>query len=350
MLGKKLLLVASAAAIALAAPCLAADPAATTQPAAQTAAADIVRDATDLPPPIARRNPETVRVNLNTIEVTGQLDNGATYRYWTFNGKVPGPFIRVRVGDTVEVTLGNAADSTMMHNIDFHAVTGPGGGAVATMVAPGENKGFTFKALNPGIYVYHCATPMVAQHIANGMYGMILVEPADGLPKVDHEFYVMQGEIYTDQAHGTKGQLDESIDKLLAETPEYYVFNGAADALAKHPLHAKAGETVRIFFGVGGPNKTSSFHMIGEIFDKVYQLGSLTSPAVTDVQTVLVPPGGAIAVELKADVPGKYPIVDHALARMERGLKGLLVVDGDAKPDIFQPHQPIDPNAKTGHE
>lgn len=345
MFSRKLLLAASVAALTVTTPCLAAEPAAQIP-----AATDISRDATDLPAPITRRNPETVRVNLNTVEVTGQLDNGATYRYWTFNGKVPGPFIRVRVGDTVEVTLGNAADSMMMHNIDFHAVTGPGGGAVATMVAPGESKGFTFKALNPGIYVYHCAAPMVAQHIANGMYGMILVEPAEGLPKVDHEFYVMQGEIYTDQAHGTKGQLDESIDKLLAETPEYYVFNGAADALAKHPLHAKTGETVRIFFGVGGPNKVSSFHMIGEIFDKVYQLGSLTSPAVTDVQTVPVPPGGAIAVELKMDAPGKYPMVDHALARMERGLKGLLVVDGDPKPDVFRPHQPIDPNAKTGHE
>jgi nitrite reductase (NO-forming) len=346
MISRNLLLAASVAALTVTAPCFAADSAAQMAPAA----ADISRDASDLPTPITRRNPETVRVNLNTVEVTGQLDNGATYRYWTFNGKVPGPFIRVRVGDTVEVMLGNAADSTMMHNVDFHAVTGPGGGAVATMVAPGESKGFTFKALNPGIYVYHCAAPMVAQHIANGMYGMILVEPAEGLPKVDHEFYVMQGEIYTDQAHGTKGQLDESIDKLLAETPEYYVFNGAADALATHPLHAKAGETVRIYFGVGGPNKVSSFHMIGEIFDKVYQLGSLTSPAVTDVQTVAVPPGGAIAVELKMDAPGKYPIVDHALARMERGLKGLLVVDGDPKPDIFRPHQPIDPNAKTGHE
>ena len=348
MFRKTLLLAASAAAMATAVPALAAGPAAPT--AASAAAANIVRDASDLPPPIVRRNPETVRVTLNTVEVTGQLDNGATYRYWTFNGKVPGPFIRVRVGDTVEVTLGNAADSMMMHNVDFHAVTGPGGGAVATMVGPGESKGFTFKALNPGIYVYHCAAPMVAQHIANGMYGMILVEPAEGLPKVDHEFYVMQGEIYTDEAHGAKGELNESIDKLLAETPEYYVFNGAADALAKHPLHAHAGETVRIFFGVGGPNKASSFHMIGEIFDKVYQLGSLTTPPVADVQTVLVPPGGAIGVELKVDVPGKYPLVDHALARMERGLKGLLVVDGDPKADLFRPHQPIDPNAKTGHE
>ncbi len=314
------------------------------------APAEISRSVTDLPPPIARRNPETVRVNLDTTEVTGTLDDGTTYRYWTFNGKVPGPFVRVRVGDTVEVTLHNGADSTMMHNVDFHAVTGPGGGAVATMAGPGESKGFTFRALNPGLYVYHCATPMVSQHIANGMYGLILVEPADGLPKVDREFYVMQGEIYTDQPYGTKGELNESIDKLLAETPEYYVFNGAAEALAKHPLQAKTGETVRIFFGVGGPNKTSSFHVIGEIFDRVWPLASITSAPMTDVQTITVPPGGAAMTEFKLEVPGKFVLVDHALSRMERGLKGLLVVEGEPRPDLFKPHQPADPKAKTGHE
>ncbi|MFZ5746542.1 MAG: copper-containing nitrite reductase [Pseudomonadota bacterium] len=317
--------------------------------ATSPAAATIARDATDLPPPIVRRNPETVRVDLDTTEVVGQLDDGTTYRYWTFNGKVPGPFVRVRVGDTVEVTLRNSTDSAMMHNVDFHAVTGPGGGAVATMAAPGESKGFTFKALQPGLYVYHCATPMVAQHIANGMYGLILVEPAEGLPRVDREFYVMQGEIYTDEAHGTKGELNESIDKLLAETPEYYVFNGAVDALAKQPLHAKTGETVRIFFGVGGPNKTSSFHVIGEIFDRAYPLASITSAPMTDVQTITVPPGGAAMAEFKVDVPGRFVLVDHALSRMERGLKGLLVVDGDPRPDIFKPAQPVDPDAHNGH-
>jgi nitrite reductase (NO-forming) len=311
---------------------------------------NVVREASDLPPPLTRRNAETVRVDLETVEVTGQLDDGTTYRYWTFNGKVPGPFVRVRVGDTVEVTMKNAAGSVMMHNVDFHAVTGPGGGAAATMANPGESKGFTFKALNPGLYVYHCATPMVAQHIANGMYGMILVEPAEGLAKVDREFYVMQGEIYTEQAYGTKGALDESVDKLLAEQPEYFVFNGAADALAKHPLTAKTGETVRIFFGVGGPNKTSSFHVIGEVFDRAYPLASITSPPMTDVQTITVPPGGAAVTEFKLDVPGRFVLVDHALSRMERGLKGLLVVEGDAKAELFKPHQAPDPAAAAmGH-
>jgi nitrite reductase (NO-forming) len=316
---------------------------------AATVVTDVIRDASDLPPPITRRNPETVRVHLDTVEVMGQLADGTTYRYWTFNGKVPGPFVRVRVGDTVEVTMKNADDSLMMHNVDFHAVTGPGGGAGATLAAPGESKGFTFKALQPGLYVYHCATPMVTQHIANGMYGLILVEPEEGMSKVDREFYVMQGEIYTEEAFGTEGEATESIDKLLAETPEYYIFNGAADALAHRPLKAKTGETVRIFFGVGGPNKTSSFHVIGEIFDRAYPLASITSAPMTDVQTITVPPGGAAVTEFKLDVPGRYILVDHALSRMERGLKGVLVAEGDENPQIFRPHQAADPNANDGH-
>jgi nitrite reductase (NO-forming) len=174
------------------------------------AVVDVARLPTDLPGPIAKRGPQRVKVNLETVEITGELTDGASYHYWTINKKVPGPFVRVRVGDTVEVNLTNADDSLMMHNVDFHAVTGPGGGAKATEAAPGEKRGFEFKALTPGLYVYHCATPMVSQHIANGMYGMILVEPEGGLPKVDREFYVMQGEIYTEQALGAKGELTES--------------------------------------------------------------------------------------------------------------------------------------------
>ena len=347
------LLATTAAGLLAASPAFAAAPkpahAHATAAAAGPGVADVVRNASDLPGPLARRGPATVKVNLETVELTGQLADGSTYHYWTFNRKVPGPFVRVRVGDTVEVTMKNAHDSTVPHNVDFHAVTGPGGGASATVAAPGESKGFSFKALTPGLYVYHCATPMVAQHIANGMYGMILVEPEGGLSKADREFYVMQGEIYTEQAHGTEGLLTESIDKLLSEQPEYYVFNGAADALAKSPLKAKTGETVRIFFGVGGPNKTSSFHVIGEIFDKAYPLASLTSPPMTDVQTMTVPPGGAAMAEFKVEVPGRYVLVDHALSRMERGLKGLLVVEGPEQPDIFRPHQKPESGENSGH-
>jgi nitrite reductase (NO-forming) len=301
----------------------------------------IVRDPADLPKPVGKRGPQRVRVDLETIEVTGQLADGATYRYWTFNQKVPGPFVRVRIGDTVEVRLKNHDDSAMMHNVDFHAVTGPGGGAKATDAAPGESRGFEFTAINPGLYVYHCAVPMAAQHIANGMYGLILVEPEGGLPQVDHEYYVMQGELYTEEKFGAKGELTESYDKLMNERPEYFIFNGAVGALAKEkPLKARVGDTVRIFFGVGGPNYTSSFHVIGEIFDRVYNLGSLTTQPLKDVQTITVPPGGAGVVEFKVEVPGKYMLVDHALTRVERGLVGILEVQGPDNPDIFRDYDP----------
>lgn len=311
---------------------------------------DIAHDPADVPPPITRREPQTVRVELETIEVEAHLDTNSTFRFWTFNGRVPGPFVRVRVGDTVECYFKNAEDSWMAHNVDFHATTGPGGGAVLTTALPGEQFAFRFKALNPGLYVYHCAVAPVALHIANGMYGMILVEPEDGLAPVDREFYVMQGEIYTEETFGTAGLLTESYDKLLNERPEYFVFNGHVGALTEHfPLKANVGETVRIFFGVGGPNFTSSFHVIGEIFDRVYMHASLTSPPLTDVQTVTVPPGGAAVVEFKCEVPGRYVLVDHALSRAERGLAGYLIVEGEEQPDIFGPiGEPPDP-AMSGH-
>jgi nitrite reductase (NO-forming) len=298
--------------------------------------ADISQKSTEVPPPIGNRPPQTVRVELNAVELEGRLAEGTTFGYWTFNGRVPGPMLRVRVGDTVDVRVKNSADSTMIHSVDFHATTGPGGGAAATQVDPGGEKSFKFKALIPGLYVYHCATPMVAHHIANGMYGMILVEPEGGLPPVDREFYVMQGEIYTEAAFGQRGSQEFSVEKLLNERPEYFVFNGSVGALSKlHPMEAKVGETVRIFFGVGGPNYSSSFHVIGEILDRVYNLGGVLSEPLRGVQTVTVPAGGAVITELKVEVPGNYMLVDHALSRMERGLVGMLHVEGPPNPEIF---------------
>jgi nitrite reductase (NO-forming) len=310
----------------------------TPRPPPQTVAeANISKEATELPSPIGNRGPQTVRVDLLTVELEGRLAEGTTFGYWTFNGKVPGPFIRVRVGDTLEVHLKNEADSAMIHSVDFHAATGPGGGAAATQTDPGHEKMVKFKALVPGLYVYHCATPMVAHHIANGMYGLILVEPEGGLPPVDREFYVMQGEIYTDAPFGQRGSQEFSVDKLLHERPEYFVFNGSVGALSKlHPMKAKVGETVRIFFGVGGPNYTSSFHVIGEIFDRVYNLASLLSPPALGIQTVTVPAGGAAIVDFKLDVPGNYILVDHALSRAERGLVGILQAEGPPNPEIFE--------------
>ncbi|MEX2162483.1 MAG: copper-containing nitrite reductase [Anaerolineales bacterium] len=306
--------------------------------ASQAAAgASVIKNPADLPGPIGDRAPQLVQVELTAHEVEGQLANGATYPYFTFNGSVPGPFIRARLGDTVEMTLNNETDSAFTHSIDLHAVNGPGGGAVYMQVPAGETRVFTFQALNPGIYVYHCATPSVPHHIASGMYGLILIEPEGGLPPVDREFYVMQGEIYTAEDFGSSGLLTFSPEKMADEAPEYFVFNGAAGALASegNMLEASVGETVRIYFGVGGPNFTSSFHVIGEIFDRVYPFGSLTSTPITDVQTISVPPGGAWIVEFTVDVPGDYILVDHALSRLERGLVGILHVEGPANPDVF---------------
>jgi nitrite reductase (NO-forming) len=308
------------------------------QPApAAAAGASVVHHPADLPGPIGSRGPATVRVDLTAKEVEGQLADGATFSYFTFNGSIPGPMIRVRLGDTIELHLKNETTSAFPHSIDLHAVTGPGGGAVFTQTNPGQETSFTFKALNVGLYVYHCATPSVAHHIANGMYGLILVEPAGGLPAVDREFYVMQGEVYTEQPFGSSGLLAFSEAKMLAEAPEYFVFNGAAGALTQDTnlLRATVGETVRIFFGVGGPNATSSFHVIGEIFDRAYPFAALSSAPLEDVQTVTVPPGGATMVEFTLEVPGRYILVDHALSRLERGLAGFLMVDGPEDASIF---------------
>ncbi len=291
---------------------------------AETAANDIVRDPTDLPGPIHGRGPKVVRVDLEAVELVGQLDNKTTYNYWTFNGKVPGPFLRVRVGDTVEVHLKNREDSVMFHSVDFHAAMGPGGGSEFTQTRPGRESVVTFKALVPGLYVYHCATPSAAHHITNGMYALILVEPEGGLPQVDREFYVMQGELYTAQPFGSEGAQEMDYEKLISERPEYFLFNGAVGALTKsHPLRARAGETIRIFFGVGGPNFTSSFHIIGEIFDRVYQAGGVGAAPLTGIQTVTVAPGGAVIADLKIERGGRFVLVDHALSRTERGLAGL---------------------------
>ena len=305
-------------------------------PTREDKAADISRAPGDLPPPVGKRGPKHLTFNLRTEEVVGRLANGTTYTYWTFNGKVPGPMLRARVGDTITVSLHNAASSRMNHSVDMHAVTGPGGGAAVMQVPPGQTRSFTFKALKPGLFVYHCATPMVAQHIANGMYGMVLVEPAGGLPRVDHEYYMMQGEIYTTQPFNTHGHLQFDVNKLLDEQPSFMVFNGAVGALTTdHPLKAKVGDTIRIYFGVGGPNKTSSFHLIGEMFDDAWAWGSLANKPLRDIQTISVPPGDAVITQVHFEEPGKYILVDHALSRMEKGLSGWVEVSGKKNPAIF---------------
>ncbi|HEY3062611.1 MAG TPA: copper-containing nitrite reductase, partial [Chloroflexota bacterium] len=287
--------------------------------------------------PTFRSDPATVKLDLVSKEVTATLTDGVAYRFWTFNGTVPGPMLRVREGDTVELSLANDPNAGVTHSIDLHAVTGPGGGAKVMQVAPGETGTFRFQALNPGVYVYHCATPMVAHHIASGMYGLIVVEPKAGLPKVDHDFYLMEGDFYLQGARGQQGLRAFDLDKMLDERPDYVLFNGGVGSLTgDNALRAKVGESIRIFFGVGGPNLTSSFHVIGAIFDRVFTEGSLTSPPSTNVQTAHVPAGGATMVEFTAKVPGTYPIVDHSLGRMEKGAAAQIVVEGDTDAQIFQ--------------
>lgn len=302
---------------------------------------NIAYDPTEIPAPIGKRAPKLVRLDLEAVEVEAQLSPGVSYTYYTFGGAVPGPFLRVRQGDTVEVHFKNRAGNMMTHSVDFHAATGHGGGGAVSQAAPGETKIFRFKATASGLFVYHCATPLAAQHIANGQYGLILVEPEGGLPKVDREFYVMQGELYTTAPNGTQGRQQFDGTKLLAENPEYFIFNGATNALTEqHPLKAKVGETVRIYFGVGGPNFISTFHVIGEVFDQVYDQASLSNP-LTNVQSAITGPGSASIVEMKLDYPGKYLLVDHALSRAARGLVGHLQVEGPENNAIFQTITPV---------
>ena len=299
----------------------------------------ILTSAPLVPPPVDRPGNAKVIVSLETTEVTGVLADGVQYTFWTFGGTVPGPFVRVRVNDVVQIRLKNAAKSLHPHSIDLHAVTGPGGGAAVTQLGPGQEGAFEFLALNPGLYVYHCATPSVPQHIANGMYGLILVEPEKGLPRVDREYYVMQGEFYTKGKTLAPGLQPLDPAKLTAERPEYVVFNGKMGALlGDAAVKATVGETVRLFVGNGGPNLISSFHVIGEIFDTVYTDAALGggTPA-RNVQTTLVPAGGAAIVEMKVQVPGRFLLVDHSIVRaMEKGALGMLEVTGAEQPGVFK--------------
>jgi nitrite reductase (NO-forming) len=289
----------------------------------------VLTDAPNVPPPLTRKHAMKVIVSLEVKEVTKRLADGVDYVFWTFGGSVPGKFIRIREGDEIEFHLNNHQDNKMPHNIDLHAVTGPGGGATSSFTAPGHSSQFSFKALNPGLFIYHCATAPVGMHVGNGMYGLILVEPKDGLPSVDREYYVMQGEFYTIGSYGEEGLQGFDMNKATDERPPYVVFNGAVGSLVgDKALTAKTGETIRLYVGNGGPNLTSSFHIIGEIFDTVYQEGG-TVPSQHNVQTTLIPAGGAAMMEFKVEVPGTYVLVDHALFRaFNKGALGMLKVEG----------------------
>lgn len=288
-----------------------------------------------VPPPTGRNYPAKVIVELEVREVEKEISEGVRYTFWTFGGTVPGSFIRVRQGDTVEFHLKNHPTSKMPHNIDLHGVTGPGGGAASSFTAPGHESQFTFKALNQGLYVYHCATAPVGMHVANGMYGLILIEPPEGLEPVDREYYVMQGDFYTVGKYREKGLQAFDMQKAIDENPTYVLFNGAEGSLVgDQALTANVGERVRLFVGDGGPNLTSSFHVIGEIFDRVYFEGGTRYSE--HVQTTMIPSGGAMIAEFRLEVPGSYILVDHSLFRaFNKGALAILKADGPENKAIY---------------
>ncbi len=295
----------------------------------------VLTDPPFVPPPINRKEPKKIIVKLEVREVVKPIADGVNYTFWTFGGTVPGKFIRVRQGDTVELHLRNHPDSKMPHNIDLHAVTGPGGGAASTFTAPGHESQFTFKALNQGLYIYHCATAPVGMHVANGMYGLIFVEPPEGLPPVDKEYYVVQGDFYTVGKYREKGLQPFDMQKAIEENATYVVFNGTEGALlGDKALKVKVGEKVRLFVGNGGPNLVSSFHVIGEVFDRVYSEGG--SRFQENVQTTIVPAGGSAIVDFKMEVPGTYVLVDHSIFRaFNKGALGMMKAEGDQVKEIY---------------
>jgi len=282
----------------------------------------------NVPPPTGRSQPAKVIVELEIREVEKEISEGVRYTFWTFGGTVPGSFIRVRQGDTVEFHLKNHPDNKMPHNIDLHGVIGPGGGAASSFTAPGHESQFSFKAMNKGIYVYHCATAPVGMHVGNGMYGLMLVEPPEGLPRVDHEYYVMQGDFYTVGKYREKGLQPFDMQKAIDEKPTYVVFNGSENSLVgERALTAKVGERIRLFVGNGGPNLVSSFHVIGEIFDRVWYEGG--SHFQENVQTTIIPSGGAAIAEFHTIVPGSFVLVDHSIFRaFNKGALAILKVNG----------------------
>ncbi len=307
-----------------------------------TKSSRLAADPKAIPPPIKRRRPKTVEIELEAKEVIGEIEDGTQFHYMTFGGQIPSPFIRVRQGDTVILTLKSSKQNFMLHNIDLHAVYGTGGGAEATFVTPGSSQTIKFKAVYPGAFMYHCAVPAMDQHISSGMFGIIFVEPEEGLPEVDHEFYIGQHEIYIKGETGASGLQDFDFESMKAENPTYVLLNGQKGALTESgygAMKVKKGETARIFFANGGPNLASSFHPIGNVFTKAWRDGAILNQPERYVQTMMVPPGDCAIFELDFPVPSTIHLVDHALSRVEsKGMGGDIIVEGSPDKSIYDPY------------
>jgi len=304
----------------------------------------IAGDPTDLPAPVDWDEPREHEIEMETVELTAEIEPGVTFDYMTFDGQVPGPMVRVRRGDSVRFRLTNPEENGLPHNIDFHAVYGPGGGAEHTTITPGQTAEIEFTAMYPGVHIYHCAVPGMDHHISAGMFGAILVEPEEGLPEVDREFYFGQHELYTKGDPGQEGHHTFDMEAMAREEPTYVVFNGQAygftdDGLSS--LHAETDERVRVFFTNGGPNLTSSWHAIGNVWSRLYRDGDLLSDPARYVETTPVAPGTSTTAELDTPVPGPIHMVDHALSRAgRRGTLATIDVDGEPNPEVYKGDEP----------
>lgn len=299
----------------------------------------VAGDPTRLPPPIRRAHAIHHDITLEAREVRASLADGSEFTFMTWNGQVPGPMIRVRQDDTVTLTVRSAAANQRPHCVDIHAVYGSGGGATATMMPPGGARRLFFKCTYPGAFIYHCAVMGMDEHISRGMFGMVLVEPHEGLPAVDREFYLGQHELYTREPFGSSGLLHFDFAALAREEPSFVLFNGMVEGLtagALGAMRAKVGETVRIFMVNGGPNLSSSFHPVGNVWKRCWPQGALANAPVNYVQTQAVAPGSCFVGEMQLPVPESIKLVDHALSRVARkGLLAELAVEGAPDPALF---------------
>jgi len=312
-----------------------------------SAANGVAADPTAIPPPVDWSEPRTHEVTLTYEEVEAAIEPGVTFKYMTFGGQVPGPMVRVRQGDTVDLTVENLPENAMPHNVDFHAVYGTGGGSVATTAAPGESNAMRFRAEYPGAFIYHCAVPNLDYHISSGMFGMIVVEPEGGLPPVDRELYFGQHEVYTDQDVGTEGNHAFNMGAMRRELPTYVLLNGEKFAWAaanRGPVEVDQGDRVRVFLVCGGPNLSSNFHPIGNVWHRAYRDGGIPEDgdfeayADKNIQTVKVPPGSCMIGEMDTPVPERIKLVDHALSRVvRRGMLAEVDVLGEEDEDIYDP-------------